>query len=342
MSFFVKNIREKAHNFVMARLAVLQSELQKTQTQNQINHLQTMQAIEVIAKHLNPHLVAQLPSVDSQIGGMTGDITVSPNYAKRLTADDIFLLSFPRSGNTWMRAIIGGILYPHELFQSLRDLDDYIPDLNTRFPSHGSYSSPRVVKSHQPYHQREGWQNEALYGKFIYILRHPYKVMTSYYDFERFRSPHLFTTMGDFVEQVVMGGYHFGNWEQHVISWLYGAKRAQATFFLRYEDLQKQTIPTIIRIAEFLGKPINEAQAETIRQFSSQESMIEMDKKGSEVPGYEFVRRGDDRETKTKETLSDDMKAMIYAYNKGQMDAWGYGADGSVASEYPSKGKYDK
>lgn len=327
--------KQRVNRFMAGHLSVLQ-------TQNQINHVQTMQAIQAIANHLDLLVATQLPTVDSETVGATDDIRLSPNYAKRLSVDDVFLLSFPRSGNTWMRTIVGGILYPHELFQSLRDLDDYIPDLNTRFPSHDNYSKPRVVKSHQPYHQREGWQNPNLYGKFIYILRHPYKVITSYYDFERFRSPHLFTTLGDFVEQVMMGGYHFGNWEQHVISWLYGARRAQSTLFLRYEDLQKQTIPTIIQIAGFLGKPIDEAQAEAIRQFSSQENMIEMDKKGSEVPGYEFVRRGSERETQTKETLTDDMKAMIYAYNQGQMDAWGYNADGSIAQDYLSKGKYDR
>ncbi len=335
MAFLIKRFKERMNHFMAAHLA-------NVQTQSQIQHIQTMQALKVIASHLDPRLIGQLPSGEGQFIELTDEVSLIPNYANRLSVDDVFLLSFPRSGNTWMRTIIGGILYPHHLFQSLQDLDDYIPDLNTRFPNHNHFSSPRVIKSHQPYHQREGWQNPNLYGKFIYILRHPYKAITSYYDFERFRAPYLFTTLGDFVEQVVMGGYHFGNWQQHVISWLYGAKRAQSTLFLRYEDLQKQTIPTIIQIGGFLGKPLNEAQAEIIRQFASQENMIEMDKKGSEVPGYELVRRGDERQTKTKESLTDDMKAMIYAYNKEQMDAWGYGADGSVNFDYPNKGKYDR
>lgn len=338
MAFLINSIRQKAHNFILARLVPLQTEMKKAQTLNQVNHLQTMQVLQAIAQHLSPDLVKELPQLASVGGVISGDIEVIPNYAKRLREDDVFLLSFPRSGNTWMRAICAGILYPHTTIQSLTDLDDYIPDLNTRFPDHEHYSSPRVVKSHHPYHQREGWQNEKLYGKFIYILRHPYKVMTSYYDFERFRAPHLFTTMSDFVEQVVMGGYHFGNWEQHIISWQYAAKKSES-LFLRYEDLQKNTLPNIIRIAQFLGKSVDEAQAETIRQFSSQESMIEMDKKGSEVPGYEFVRRGEERQTKTKESLTDDMKAMIYAYNKAQMDAWGYLPDGSVAGDYAMKHK---
>ncbi|HRF99135.1 MAG TPA: hypothetical protein PLZ51_28180, partial [Aggregatilineales bacterium] len=62
-----------------------------------------------------------------------------------------------------------------------------------------------------------------------------------------------------------------------------------------------------------------------------------MDKKGSEVPGYEFVRRGEDRQT--KETLSDEMKAMIFAYNKEQMEAWGYLPDGKVTDDYAMKDK---
>lgn len=329
-------LRNKAHTFVMTRLNPVQEELASINRRIEQNHLQTIQFMHALAKNTVASADGQ-PSDDA--GFAVNDVVIVPNYASLLKPSDVFLLSYPRSGNTWMRTIIGGILYPHDLFQSLRDLDDYIPDLNTRFPDHNRYSSPRVVKSHQPYHQREGLGNTQLYKRFIYIVRHPYKVITSFYDFERFRAPHLFTDLGAFVEQVVMGGYHFGNWEQHIISWMYGAKKAEQVWFLRYEDLQKQTIPMIMQLAQFLDHPIDVQQAEVIRQFSSQENMIEMDKKGSEVPGYEFVRRGEDRQTKTKETLSDAMKEMIYAYNKGQMDAWGYGKDGVVLDDYPNKGK---
>lgn len=333
MSFLINRIRQKAHDFVMARLNPIQTELAIIQQTLQKNQLQTLQYIQSLAQNVQSVDPLLLPA---------SEMIVVPNYAALLKPSDVFLVSYPRSGNTWMRTIIAGILYPHDLFQSLRDLDDYIPDLNTRFAIHDRYSSPRVIKTHQPYHQREGWTNEQLYHRFIYILRHPYKVITSFYDFERFRAPQRFTTLANFVEQVVMGGYHFGNWQQHIVSWIYGATRAERAWFLRYEDLQKHTIPTIMRLAQFLDHPIDEQQAQGIRQFSSQENMIEMDKKGSEVPGYEFVRRGEERQIQTKETLTDDMKAMIYAYNQAQMDAWGYGADGSVAEDYPNKGKYDQ
>jgi len=339
MAFFIKPIRKKAHEFILARLIPLQKEVQTAQTVAQINHQQTMQVLQAIAKHLNPELLNELPQLTTASHIATGDVVISPNYAKVLTPDDVFLASFPRSGNTWTQVMIAGIVYPPNTVNSLGDLADYIPDPNQRFTIHNRYSTPRVVKTHQPYHQREGSLNEALYGKFIYVMRHPYKVMNSYYDFERFRAPHLFTTMGAFVEQVVMGGYHFGNWGEHVLSWEYAAKKA-TSLFLRYEDMTKDAIGTIKTIANFLGHPVDDAKAADIKHYSSQENMIEMDKRGAEiVPGYAFVRRGEDRQTVTKETLTDDMKAMIVAYNQKQMDAWGYLADGSVADDYAMKGK---
>ncbi|HRF96062.1 MAG TPA: hypothetical protein PLZ51_12745, partial [Aggregatilineales bacterium] len=170
MAFFMNTLRKKMYNFISTRLRPIEAEIQKTQTLTQINHHQTMLALQTIAQQINPDLILDLPQSPTVSGLISADITIIPNYAKRLREDDVFLLSYPRSGNTWTRAICVGILYPPNTVHSLKDLDDYIPDLNTRFPDHDHYSSPRVIKSHQPYHQREGLQNDKLYGKFIYIL----------------------------------------------------------------------------------------------------------------------------------------------------------------------------
>lgn len=39
-----------------------------------------------------------------------------------LNPSDVFLVSYPRSGNTWARAIIANILYPNESLDALNVL----------------------------------------------------------------------------------------------------------------------------------------------------------------------------------------------------------------------------
>jgi len=87
---------------------------------------------------------------------------------------DVFLVSYPRSGNTWLRNIIAEIIYG-ESGTKLGDVGKYIPDIGKYNVDEMDLKFPRVIKSHDTY-------NET-YRRVIYIIRDPRDVILSYYKY---------------------------------------------------------------------------------------------------------------------------------------------------------------
>ncbi|PJF28603.1 MAG: hypothetical protein CUN52_12615, partial [Phototrophicales bacterium] len=328
-----KYIRNRLINALMSRLMLslkpIQDDISSLKANQELNQIQIIQMLQAMSEYIHPALLNQFSNMGLGKAQHMGEVVISPNYAKQLHPDDVFLVSYPRSGNTWMRTIIAYILYSADILTTLKDLEVYVPDLHYDLPHHDRYSQPRVLKTHEPYFNRQGATNRQLYNKWIYVIRHPYKTLTSYYDFEAFHHPDGFMPISDFVQQVLNNAYQFGGWAEHVQSWRQAATSAQA-LFVRYEDLQRAPIVHIQRIAQFLGRIIDDTQAEQVRQLSSQESMRELENKDPHLVGYEIIRSGDER--KTKQTLDDALKQQIYRYCKEQMDDFGYLPDGTTVN----------
>jgi Sulfotransferase domain len=97
------------------------------------------------------------------------------NFAVR--HDDTFLVSYPRSGNTWTRFLIANLLHPNKSV-SFANIEHLIPDceaMSSRYLKR--LSSPRVIKSHEYFDHR--------YKKVVYIVRDPRDVVLSYHSFQR-------------------------------------------------------------------------------------------------------------------------------------------------------------
>jgi Sulfotransferase domain len=91
--------------------------------------------------------------------------------------DDTFVVSYPRSGNTWTRFLIANLVYP-EKNVGFTNIEKLIPDTSSQ--SNRALKStprPRIIKSHEYFDHR--------YRKVIYIVRDPRDVALSYYDFQR-------------------------------------------------------------------------------------------------------------------------------------------------------------
>src|SRR5215471_15987144 len=76
--------------------------------------------------------------------------------------DDTFIVSYPRSGNTWTRFLIASLLHPNEAV-TFSNIDRFIPDI-TAVPRKilRETPRPRVIKSHEYFDLR--------YNKVIYIV----------------------------------------------------------------------------------------------------------------------------------------------------------------------------
>src|SRR6185437_12161706 len=197
------------------------------------------------------------------------DFTVFP--------DDTFLVSYPKSGNTWARFLVGNIVRPHE------NVD--FSNINGIVPGPGATSDrdlrhmprPRIIKSHQYFDPR--------YPRIIYIARDPRDVAVSQYHFQRKRK--LF---GDdypiekFVERFVAGRTcDYASWGEHVGSWL-STRNGQPGFLLvRYEDMIRDTAHELSRIASFIGVAATPEIIQKAVERSSANKMRELEKSQAQM-----------------------------------------------------------
>jgi len=168
--------------------------------------------------------------------------------------DDTFLISYPRSGNTWIRFLLGSII--HKTDVNWKNMEEYVPDIyrNTN-KQLKNVPRPRILKSHHPYDYR--------YPKVIYIVRDVRNVFLSYYKFKMKMNGYS-QSIEEFYYDFVHGTLDdFGSWGDNVNSWLDKSECVKGGFLLlKYEDMRSNTIMEVQKILKFLG--INRTEDEII------------------------------------------------------------------------------
>ena len=150
--------------------------------------------------------------------------------------DDTFIVSYPRSGNTWTRFLIANLLHPEEpatffnIERWVRDSEAQSSRYLKRVPR------PRVIKSHQYFDHR--------FKRIVYIVRDPRDVALSYYDFQRkYRQIHDEYPLTRYVSDFVAGrlsSASWGTWRENVGSWI-SARGGQSGFLLLRSDTTSKT-----------------------------------------------------------------------------------------------------
>jgi hypothetical protein len=186
--------------------------------------------------------------------------------------DDTFIVSYPKSGNTWTRFLIGNLVYPDGVnFSNINQLVPDPGDLSKRQLK--SLPRPRIIKTHQPFDPR--------YRRVICIVRDPRDVALSEYHFDIKRGAiDENFPLNRFVSRFVAGevNHDSGSWGENVGSWISarqnGKKFQSGRNFLlvRYEDLLDDPNGELARIARFLGiDPTTERIAKAVERSSADE-----------------------------------------------------------------------
>jgi len=196
-------------------------------------------------------------------------------------ADDTFIVSYPRSGNTWTRFLVANLLHPDEP-ANFANIERLVPDSEAQSCKYfKSIPRPRVIKSHQYFDPR--------FKKVIYIVRDPRDVALSYYDFQRkYRQIEDGYPLSKYVNDFV-GGHlssaDWGTWGENVGSWVATRQKHPGFLLLRYEDMVVDTERESAKIAVFMGlEPSRQLLANTI-DLSSAERMRGLEK----IQGSEWV-----------------------------------------------------
>lgn len=190
--------------------------------------------------------------------------------------DDIFIVSYPKSGNTWLRFLIGNLIYPDEPI-NFANIETKVPDIYRNSDTElRVLPRPRILKSHECFDPR--------YNKVIYIVRDPRDVAVSYYYYhlkqrwieDRFDKDR-------FIRQFVAGDLKYGSWAQHVSSWLRGAQGTPNFLFLHYESLLAQPEFEVEKITRFLNIRITKRNLNRVIELSSADHMRRLEKAQADV-----------------------------------------------------------
>ena len=163
--------------------------------------------------------------------------------------DDVFLVSYPRSGNTWVRFLLGNLIYPNDPV-TFSNIESRIPEIyfnRDRFLR--ELPQPRILKSHECF--------QPHYPNVIYIVRDPRDVAVScfHHNVKARNIPDSYPMMS-FVPRFLAGEFDrkFGSWRDNVLSWTTLRQNDARFLLLRYEDLKASPDRSLINIVAFLER----------------------------------------------------------------------------------------
>lgn len=194
--------------------------------------------------------------------------------------DDIFIVSYPKSGSTWTRFLVANLVSQDEPI-TFANIERKVPDIYRKNDRALLQSPrPRILRSHEYFDPR--------YKKVIYIVRDPRDVVVSYYYYHiKTRAINDGYPLDQYVQEFVSGelgrygawGENYGTWGENVGSWL-GARECDPNFLLlRYEDMQEDPMHELKKVAIFLSHGISKATIENAIANSSFECMQQLEKK---------------------------------------------------------------
>jgi hypothetical protein len=161
--------------------------------------------------------------------------------------DDVFLVSYPRSGNTWTRFLVGNLIYPDEPV-TFANIESRIPEIYFN-PDHvmRRLPRPRILKSHESF--------QPHYPRVIYVVRDPRDVALSFYHHNvkagNIRDDY---PMDEFTPRFIAAEFDtkWGSWADNVMSWLSMRGDHPGFLLLRYEDMKQNPAAELARLASFL------------------------------------------------------------------------------------------
>jgi len=153
-----------------------------------------------------------------------------------------FIVSYPRSGSTWLRYLLTSIVYPNEEL-TVDNVDRLAPDIHEMGKwNELGVKNPFIIKSH--FRDNVDYENSYI----IYLYRDFRDVAVSYYFFREEQED-----FHDYLTNLVMNGMQFGKWENHIDYWLFGGENPYYFYSVSYEKLYNDTRFELKSIARFLG-----------------------------------------------------------------------------------------
>jgi hypothetical protein len=251
-------------------------------------------------------------------------VTQSEQSAKHVTPvffdSDIFLVSYPKSGNTWMRFLLANYITGGKV--DLSQSNRLIPDIHYNPQDIVETLNPRIIKTHNPFTEK--------YKRVIYIVRDGRDVAVSYFfHLKKFNRLPAETTFGEYLETFIEGKLdRLGSWGAHVDGWLAGANDL---LLIRYEDMLSDTPKVLEKVIRYCGLEFDEQKIAQSVSACSLGELREIEKRqfndikelSTSDPSTYFFRKGISGDWENY--FSEDDKKKFLATFSETMNRVGYG-----------------
>jgi len=189
-----------------------------------------------------------------------------------LLADDVWVVTYPKSGTTWMLQVLKLIRKGGK--QDDVHINKSVPWLERNRPlDPACIIQPRGFKSHFPYDLFPCGPPNKSPCKYIYVARNPKDIAVSFY----YHTKAIFFPDIDketYWRKFINGDLEFGSYFDHVLSW-WQHRHDENVLFVRYEDMKKDLVRSVTEIASFIGANIS---SEVIGQVAEQTQFDNMKK----------------------------------------------------------------
>ncbi|XP_047974223.1 cytosolic sulfotransferase 12-like [Salvia hispanica] len=192
---------------------------------------------------------------------------------------DVFLITTPKSGTTWLKALIFALMNrkqnpisspthplltnnPHDLVPFLEIhlyADNQKPDI-------ASLPSPRLFATHMPYVSLPESVKNGSRCKLVYLCRNPKDTFVSLWHFtNKLRTPEMGANdIREVFNRFCDGVSLFGPFWDHVLAyWEVSRERPGCALFLKYEEIKARPGVHLRQLAEFLDCPFSAEEEES-------------------------------------------------------------------------------
>lgn len=197
----------------------------------------------------------------------------------KLRQDDVWIVSYPKSGTTWTQQIVRLIISRGENDRKLlTSAVPWVEAFESNMPGCESIDldempSPRAFKSHFPYDRMPCGPPNTQSGKCIYIIRNPKDVCVSLFlHYTSIPVPEAAQLQWDDFFEVFLGGIEFGNYFEHVLSW-WSHRDDDNVLVLKYEAMKKDLPSAVSKIAKFIGQDIDKKLIDEISDKTTFDNM---------------------------------------------------------------------
>lgn len=222
---------------------------------------------------------------------------VKLEYRERHT--DIFIVTYPKSGTTWMQMIMHQLTSDGEMnFDHISRVSPYLEGMPHGDIPLETFASPRIIKSHLSYSEIP-----KTTARYIYVIRNGADVLVSYY--HHLRHMEGFRLGFDEFFRMYTRGRISGSWAKHVSGWLNNKDRLNV-LYVHYEDLIANLEGELRKIAGFCDLHIEESRYPAIVQRCS----------------FSFMKNHEDKFSLLNQIFLDKGWDMNKFIRKGKTQEW--------------------